>query len=58
MLTKKESYNWIIGIIIFVSILLISSPMIQADNSLIPPFYNLTGTFWYPVLSPMVPIAS
>ena len=57
MIIKKRMFDWgIIGLLIFVAILLIGSPALNAQNWQPLPPYNLLWPLWSPVLSPANPV--
>ncbi|MGA1863835.1 MAG: S8 family serine peptidase [bacterium] len=57
MFTKKGIHNWMgIGFIILAAILLICSPLIQADCSQDFYLHNLQGTLWPSFLLPLDPV--
>ena len=57
MILKKRMLEWgIIGLSIFVILLLIRSPVVQAQNWVPIPPYNLLWPLWSPALSPADPV--
>ena len=57
MIIKKRFFDWgMLGLFIFVAILLIASPTIQAQNWVAMPPYNLLWPLWSPALSPANPV--
>jgi hypothetical protein len=57
MVINKRSLGWgIIGLLIFLTVLLISSPAVQAQYWVPLPPYNLLWPLWSPALSPPDPV--